>query len=197
MKSAFLLAITIICLYSTAQTGSVTALFIYGSKPNSDTEGKWFGGKWGGHVGLEVGKDSVFHFNPSGKVGAFGDKNHPGSWVLSSKAQFLCTFGCDSNKVCEIEIPIDSISQQQIRQQALSFLHHSPYPYAFFGMRCTSSCYHLLSFGGIVPTTRKSAMIRTNFYPRKLRKYLLKQAQQNNWKITRTIGKSSRTWDHD
>lgn len=197
MKSLPLLVLLLFSFFSYSQNTVVTALFIYGSKPITASERKWFGGKLGGHVGLEVGTDSVFHFNPSGAVKVFGDNETPGSWILSDKSQFLCTFGCDSNKVLAIEIPVDSLTLTSIRKQALIFLDQSPYPYAFFGMRCTSSCYHLLSMGGILQQKSKSAMIRKNFYPRKLRKRLLKMARKNNWKICRTEGRSTRKWDHD
>lgn len=66
--------------YSTfAQSDSIFVHFVYGSKPLSKEESKWFGGKLGGHVGLEAGKDSVFHFNPGGKVRAFGKANERGT----------------------------------------------------------------------------------------------------------------------
>jgi hypothetical protein len=39
--------------------------FLYGSKPSRearDIEKKWFGGKLGGHVGIEITPDSILNF---------------------------------------------------------------------------------------------------------------------------------------
>ena len=176
---------------------TVSVYFIYGSKPISKTESKWFGGKMGGHVGLGFSKDSVFHFNPNGKVGAFGNKKQPGRWIQSTESEFLCTFGCDSNQILIVKIPISSEDRIAIRNKALQFIEQSPYPYAFFGMRCTSSCYHLLSQTQLFKTKSKSRMILNYFIPRKLRKELLKKAKKNGWKTTMRKGRSSRKWDHD
>lgn len=176
---------------------TVSVYFIYGSKPVSETESKWFGGKMGGHVGMGFSKDSVFHFNPNGKVGAFGDKTQPGTWLRSTEREFLCTFGCDSNQILIVQIPISAEEKNAIRTTALQFLEQSPYPYAFFGMRCTSSCYHLLSQTHFFKPKSKSRMIRNYFIPRKLRKELLKKGKRNEWKIICQEGRTSRKWDHD
>lgn len=170
---------------------------VYGSKPLDDSESKWFGGKLGGHVGLGINRDSIYHFNPGGHVGAFGKKDQPGSWHLSNEDEFKCTFGCDSNKVLVVSIPVSHNEWLAVKETANQALYSPTYPYAFFGMRCAAACYDLLSYGGVVKKKSKSAMIRKNFYPRKLRKRLLKMAKKEGWKTELSPGRVSRKWDHD
>lgn len=175
----------------------VTVHVIYGSKPISENEGKWFGGKLGGHVGLEIMPGQVIHFNPGGAVKATRQHSDTGSYVQSSIENFYCTFGCELVKTMQVNIPVtlaertllDSISQQ--------FVAHPPYPYAFFGMRCAAACYHLLSYTSIAPEFGDRKMVRRFFYPRKLRKYLIRRAKKTHWKITVSEGRESRKWDHD
>lgn len=193
-----LLFFILLISYSTsAQSDSIYVHFVYGSKPFSKEGEKWFGGKLGGHVGLEAGKDSVFHFNPSGKVSAFGKPTERGTWAQSYRKQMLCSFGCDSIKTLTIAIPVDSKQKKAIQDSALYFLDHSPYTYSFFGMRCTAACYHLLSIGNLFPKMIPQQMARKNFYPRKLRKRLLSLAIQNQWNYYTTPGSKQRIWDHD
>lgn len=197
MKTFTILFFTFSISLIFAQSDSIFVHFVYGSKPLSKEESKWFGGKLGGHVGLEAGKDSVFHFNPGGKVRAFGKANERGTWAQSYRKQMLCSFGCDSVKTLTIAIPIDSKQKKAIQDSALYYLDHSPYAYSFFCMRCTAACYHLLSIGNLYPDLIPQQMARKNFYPRKLRKRLLKLAEQNNWKCYSTPGSTKRKWDHD
>lgn len=193
----FLLPLCSALTFTAFSQDTMNVYFIYGSKPVSESESKWFGGKAGGHVGMGFSKDSVFHFNPNGKAGMFGKKDQPGTWLQSTERDFLCTFGCDSNQILIVQIPISADDRNAIRMKALQFLEQSPYPYAFFGMRCTSSCYHLLSQTHLFKTKSKSRMIRNYFIPRKLRKELLKKAKKYGWKTIMEKGRSSRKWDHD
>lgn len=197
MKACLLLLFLLFGTWNLYSQDTLIAYFIYGSKPAASNENKWFGGKLGGHVGLGVSADSIYHFNPGGKVKAFGSKSPKGRWNRSTEADFLCTFGCDSNKILKIYIPVTHEKWLEVIETGEYFLANSPYPYAFFGMRCTAACYHLLSVASITETASKSRMIRKNFYPRKLRKRLLKQAKENNWKTVLTEGRTSRKWDHD
>ena len=174
-----------------------TVHVIYGSKPISKTEGKWFGGKWGGHVGLEVSPGKVVHFNPGGAVGAWQKNSDTGRYVVSTVEGFYCTFGCDSVKQLAVKIPITVAEFKVLDSIADHFVAQPPYPYAFFGMRCAAACYHLLSFTDTYPEISKRKMVRRFFYPRKLRKRLLKSAKKKYWKVTITEGRSSRKWDHD
>lgn len=170
---------------------------IYGSKPIADNETKWFGGILGGHVGLEIAPNKVVHFNPGGKVRALGKESEPGTYAISTVEQFYCTFGCDTVKRMEVRIPITTAQARSLDSISTIYYDAPPYPYAFFGMRCTAACYHLLSWADVYPDYRKGKMVRKFFYPRRLRKRLIRTAKKKDWEIRYTEGRSTRKWDHD
>lgn len=180
-----------------SQTDTLVVEIIYGSKPLIESESHWFGGKLGGHIGLKIGKDSVMHFVPGGKVAATNINSDTGRYLISSTKQFYRTFHADTTKTCRIFIPINSTQKQKLLKDSKSFLKEGPYPYAFFGMRCAAACYHLLSLADVTKDLSKSRMTWKFIYPRKLRKYLFKEAAKNGWKIEETPGSTKRKWDRD
>jgi hypothetical protein len=175
----------------------VTVHAIYGSKPLKPDENKWFGGILGGHIGLETSPGKVVHFNPGRKVRAFGRKSEPGTYSISSTEQFYCTFGCDSVKRMQVKIPVTAEQSRVLDSISENYHEAPPYPYAFFGMRCTAACYHLLSQADVYPDYRKGKMIRRFFYPRRLRKRLIRSAGKQHWKVSYGEGRVGRKWDHD
>lgn len=183
-----------ICL---SKTDTLVVEIIYGSKPLDKSESHWFGGKLGGHIGLKIGKDSVMHFVPGGRVAATNVNSDTGRYLISSTKSFYRTFYCDTTKTCQIFIPITSSQKQQLLSDAKPFLKEGPYPYAFFGMRCAAACYHLLSLANVTTDLSRSKMTWKFIYPRKLRKYLFKEAKKNGWVIKETPGSTKRKWDND
>lgn len=196
MKSLF---ITLILLpFSViSQTDTLVVEVIYGSKPIDKNERHWFGGKLGGHIGLRIGSDSVMHFVPGGRVAATNINSDTGKYLISSERSFYRTFYCDTTKTCRIFIPITSSQKQKLLKDAGPFLKDGPYPYAFFGMRCAAACYHLLSLADVTKDLSRSRMTWKFFYPRKLRKFLFKEAKTAAWVIRETSGSTKRKWDHD
>jgi hypothetical protein len=180
-----------------SQTDTLVVEIIYGSKPLTESESHWFGGKPGGHIGLKIGKDSVMHFVPGGRVAATNINSDTGKYLISGTKQFYRTFRTDTTKTCRIFIPISSAQKQKLLRDSKSFLKEGPYPYALFGMRCAAACYHLLSLADVTKDLSKSRMTWKFIYPRKLRKYLFKEATKNRWKIEETPGSTKRKWDHD
>lgn len=77
------------------------------------------------------------------------------------------------------------------------YLEKSPYDYAFFGMRCASAAYDVLGQLEIVKPHSNFSTVCKNFYPKKLRKKLLRLAKHNSWKITRKPGRPSRKWEKE
>lgn len=183
--------------WADSQTDTLIVEIIYGSKPKTADERHWFGGKLGGHIGLTIGKDSVMHFVPGGRVAATNINSDTGKYLISSKKGFYRTFYCDTTKTCRIFIPVTPAQKQQLLKSATPFLKEGPYPYAFFGMRCAAACYHLLSLADVTKDRSKSVMTWKFFYPRKLRKFLFKEAEAKGWEITTTSGSGKRKWDHD
>ncbi|MNJ86078.1 hypothetical protein D3C87_35620 [compost metagenome] len=182
---------------SFCQTETLVVEIIYGSKPLAESEKHWFGGKLGGHIGLKIGEDSVMHFVPGGRVAATNVNSDTGRYLISSSRQFYRTFYCDTTKTCRIFIPVTTAQKQKLLEESKAFLEEGPYPYAFFGTRCAAACYHLLSLADITEDRSKSRMTWKFLYPRKLRKFLFKEASKNGWIIERTAGSTKRKWDHD
>lgn len=190
----FLLLLPFTCF---CQIDTLVVEIIYGSKPIAQEERHWFGGKLGGHIGLTIGKDSVMHFVPGGRVAATNINSDIGNYLISSKKSFYRTFYCDTTKTCRIFIPVTRVQKQKLVTDSAPFLKEGPYPYAFFGMRCAAACYHLLSLADVTKDRSRSSMTWKFFYPRKLRKFLFKEAKSKGWIITETPGSSNRKWDHD
>ncbi len=180
-----------------SQTDTLVVEVIYGSKPIDKNERHWFGGKLGGHIGLMIGNDSVMHFVPGGRVAATTINSDTGRYLISSERSFYRTFYCDTTKTCRIIIPITTSQKQKLLKDAAPFLKEGPYPYAFFGMRCAAACYHLLSLAEVTKELSRSRMTWKFFYPRKLRKFLFKEANTKGWIIQETPGSTKRKWDHD
>lgn len=196
MKS-LVLFLSFIPLLSISQTDTLVVEVIYGSKPLAESERHWFGGKLGGHIGLRIGKDSVMHFVPGGRVVATNVNSDIGRYLVSGTRQFYRTFHADTTKTCQIYIPVTLAQKQKLLNDSKPFLKEGPYPYAFFGMRCAAACYHLLSLADITKDLSRSRMTWKFFYPRKLRKYLFKEAKSKGWIVTETPGSTKRKWDHD
>lgn len=194
-----LLLFTILSLSfnSFSQTDTLVVEIIYGSKPLTKDGAHWFGGKLGGHIGLRIGKDSVMHFVPGGRVNATNMNSDTGNYLISSEKQFYKTFYCDTTKICRIFIPVSPDQKKELLRASTPFLQKGPYPYAFFGMRCAAACYHLLSLGNVTKKLSKSRMTWKFFYPRKLRKFLFKEAEKNGWIVKHSKGSTKRKWDHD
>lgn len=188
----FLLPLRCFC-----QTDTLVVEIIYGSKPIAESEKHWFGGKLGGHIGLKIGKDSVMHFVPGGRVNATNMNSDTGRYLISSSKQFYRTFYCDTTKICRIFIPVTAAQKQKLLADSNHFLEKGPYPYAFFGMRCAAACYHLLSLADVTEDRSRSRMTWKFFYPRKLRKFLFKEAKQKGWIVEKKAGSTKRKWDHD
>jgi hypothetical protein len=64
-------------------------------------------------------------------------------------------------------------------------------------MRCASAVYNILGLLQIVDVHSKQKTSRNIFYPRILRKLLLKKACEHNWFLYREPGKGTRKWDKD
>lgn len=191
--------ILLLCLlpaFCFSQTDTLVVEVIYGSKPLAKSEAHWFGGKLGGHIGLRIGQDSIMHFLPGGRVNATNANSDTGRYIISTEKQFYRIFAADSLKTCRIFIPISPSQKQLLLSDSKAFLEKGPYPYSLFGMRCAAACYHLLSLANVTEDLSQRKMTWKFIYPRKLRKYLFREAEKTHWKITRTAGAVNRKWDH-
>lgn len=173
--------------------------FVYGSKPKrafKTVEKAYFGGIHGGHVYMEIGHD-IFSFGPNkGQWHIFGHKRHVvGCYRLDSNLVWCGDTG--RLKITSITIPVTEMQMQQFKALEQQYLKASPYDYAFFGMRCAAAAYDILSSTGICRKRSRAGMIANNFYPKRLRLKLLKQAKQKHWQVERQEGRPSRRWEKD
>ncbi|TDW95953.1 hypothetical protein [Dinghuibacter silviterrae] len=184
---------------------SVRVLFIYGSKPAKayeKTERKWFGGMYGGHVGMEIGRDSVLsfrsteypcHFFPHKKFSStFEIRTLHGMWETFPPHNYV---EADLKRVVFV-IPVTREQKRMIDSVARRYLHHTPYDYATAGMRCASATYEILARAGVVRDYGRATWWKI-LLPRDLRSILFRQAEAGGWTIYRFKGSAHRVWEGD
>lgn len=177
--------------------------FLYGSKPlkkYKDTERKWFGGVLGGHVGIEGDSDKIVNFTPVGKFHLFAHKhNRHSAYAIHSFENFYAILGGDpdSMKKAIVYVPVTAEQKAKFDSIATEYLAHTPYDYAFWGMRCGAAAYDILGQLNILPNYSYRKTYRKIFYPKKLRKRLFKKATQNGWLIVKQGGSLKRKWEQD
>lgn len=194
MIKPFFLALTL-CLGSLLiAQNSVKVLFVYGSRPKDKTEDKWFGGIHGGHVSVSY-LEGFVSFVPKDGVQIFRKKTINSKFTLEYGEHFV--FDTSNSRYLIISIPTDSANRSQLDSIIKHYLNVSPYPYAFFGMRCASAAADLLQVTSILPSTEASSLWRRYFYPRKLRRQLIKMARQNAWPMIYRSGRTTRKWEND
>lgn len=182
-----------------AQPDSCSTLkvhFLYGSKPATHyrhEEARYFGGLHGGHVSLES-NDSVFSFRHASPVHIFAHRKNRHSRIENIPAS---TWAADTagKKYLTVFIPLtpeQCAAFHRIKQQ---YSAQVPYDYAFFGMRCAASAYDVLSHSGIFKTRSRFGMVVTAFYPKLLRKKVMRLAAGKHYPITLHDGSPRRKWE--
>lgn len=177
--------------------------FLYGSKPAKEfrkEESKWFGGKLGGHAGVALDTSAIVNFLPNGKLHIFPKKKDMHSqWVVSSEESFRRILGghSDSNQLLVIEIPVSLKEYLALDSVHNSYLENSPYDYAFMGMRCGAATYDVLAEAGILPRQGRFLTVARFFYPKRVRKKLIRKAHKYGWRTTIHKGTDRRKWEKD
>jgi hypothetical protein len=198
MKILLSIISLMLCCAGKANDSSVHFIkinFLYGSKPekgHKKSESKLFGGLKGGHVNIEAG-GRVLDFMP-GKCPLFPDNKNPSGGFHISRSVYWDTA---SNKWATVIVPVSA--EQHIELQTLfdSLSANSPYDYAVFGMRCAAASYDVLSKIGLFKEMKQGKDATKFFYPKLLRKKLLKWADVNNYPIITHDGRPSRKWESD
>jgi hypothetical protein len=172
--------------------------FLYGSKPRNEykfLEKKYFGGLHGGHVSIEVGNE-VIGFEPCGKFHVFGRRRQLHSQFRSKP---ILQWMDDSSGMQYTSVTVRLTPAQYHTLEAIhaDYLSQSPYDYAFFGMRCAAATYDILSRIAVVPRHNRHWIAARYFYPKLLRKRLLKLARERNYPVARRAGRGSRKWEKD
>lgn len=190
---------------SITQTDSsiIRVHFLHGSKPKhayKHEEDKWFGGKLGGHVGVEISPNKILNFQPAGRFHIFSK-----SYLINSKFSIHDTisfYGILGGKPFEVKKTIVTIkisAQQKKQLDSLTAIYtvKAPYDYAFFGMRCGAAAYDILANTGVVKKYKFKKTYRKIFYPRKLRRRLESKAEENNYGVKKIEGSIKRKWEKD
>lgn len=184
-------------------TDTLHVRFLYGSKPKPQhkrEQKRWFGGMLGGHVGIQYDSTRYLSFFYEGRVHIFQHKkNKNGQYDLQTDSAFhyIMDKNVDSVKSLSIYIPITRIQKEKFLSVCASYIDKTPYDYAFFGVRCGSSTYDVLSQVGVVKKYSYFKMWTKIFYPKKLRWRLIRQAKKNNWKMVKQKGTHKRFWETD
>ena len=192
MKTILLLIL--MCFRVAFASDSVYVLFVYGSKPKVNTESKWLGGIHGGHVSVSYNQ-AFISFVPHDGVRIFPRQSVNSAFVMETDGDFI--FDTSRSRYMLLAFEIDSIQKHTLDSICRSKLDSAGYEYAFFGMRCASAAYDLLSVAGILPKMKRSKMIFKYFYPKLLRKQLLKKVKKENARIVYRPGRKSRKWEKD
>ncbi|MES2618766.1 MAG: hypothetical protein V4613_12865 [Bacteroidota bacterium] len=177
--------------------------FLYGSKPkwaHRKTEYKWFGGKIGGHVGIEIDSNEILNFLPYGRFHWFAhSKNRHSHYALHEPEQFWEILGntIGTVKKATIVIPITGRQKKQLDSLKQLYMRQTPYDYALAGMRCGSATYEILAQLGILKQYSYKKTYRKIYIPKKLRRQLLNLAKLNHWKVIRQPGTEKRKWEED
>lgn len=194
------LSILLVLLIHTAfaqpgQTDTIKLHFLYGSRPvknSTGTEPKWFGGIKGGHVNIEA-RGKVLDFLP-GKNPLLPDNKKPSGGFRLNNSLYWDTASC---KWLTVLIPVSSHQMDSLQNLFAAYSQQTPYDYAIFGMRCAAASYDVLSEIGLVKKLSNRNDIVKNFYPKLLRKRILKMAKARNYRIIRHEGRASRKWEKD
>lgn len=151
-------------------------------------------------MGIASEKDEIVHFLPSGEFHVVGQaKNLHSLFSQSSENSFWGILGGSKHEVQKLVISIPVSREQRLKLDSIhqSYLTHTPYDYAFLGMRCGSASYDILSQIGIVRGRNKVGLMFGIFYPRKLRHKLLRKAKRFHWKCQTETGITTRKWEKD
>lgn len=100
-------------------------------------------------------------------------------------------------KYTTIIIPVSRQQLDSLHEIHQSYLKQAPYDYAFIGMRCAAATYDILGQIGIVKWLPNSKNTVKNFYPKLLRKKLLKLANERGYEVHRQQGRKTRKWEGD
>lgn len=179
-------------------SGYIKVHFLYGSKPKKkyrDTEKPWFGGLHGGHVSIEIDSD-VVGFIPVRSVHVMQKNYNKHSKFVSEELEGWAK-DTATLKYTTITIPVSKAQLDTIRKIHAAYLKNAPYDYAFIGMRCAAATHDILGRAGIVSWKPNKVNMFKNFYPKLLRKQLLKLAKKRGYAITRQPGRKTRKWERD
>jgi hypothetical protein len=197
MKMMLLLVILLAANACVAQppADTIQVHFLYGSVPAKGykkSEKKFFGGIKGGHVNIEA-NGRVLDFLP-GNCPILPENKKPTGGFRLNQSLYWDTI---STKWITIKVPVTNYQLKKLDTIFEVFSQETPYDYAVFGMRCAAASYDVLSEIGLMKKLPTTENIVKNFYPKLLRKRMLKWAEKNNYPVIYHEGRKSRKWESD
>lgn len=169
---------------------------IHGSKPKSLVEYKTIGGMYGGHVVIEADSNVYGFFFDSKRIHIFPHKkNSVGVYEKEKLSDWKRNY--KSYKITSIEIPVSIKQYKQLITEYEGYTRQSPHDYAFFGMRCASSCYWMLGSIGVVGKCSRLKSMQKAFHPKAFRKKMQKNSQKKGYVTYLQKGRSTRKWEND
>ncbi len=180
------------------ETHLLKVFFRYGSIPDIGFEYIEYeetGGLNGGHV--SIGIDSLeIGFTNEKSIHVFAKKdNIQGVYYWEYLKDFEAA--TSDKKYITFLIPITDDQYLKLKSILLAYIDNPPYDYAFFGMRCASATYDVLSQIGLVKSKSRAATIITNFYPRMFRRTMTDLARKNGYTVIKVKGRKTRIWEKD
>jgi hypothetical protein len=180
------------------ETHLLKVFFRYGSIPEVGYEYVEYaetGGLHGGHVSL--GMDSLeIGFSNIGRVHIFPDTETPTGLFYWEYLKDFEDQVADKKYVTYL-VPITDQQYTWLRTILMTYLDNPPYDYAFFGMRCASATYDILSQIGLFDRKNRTANIISNFMPRLFRSKMAELARKNGYTVVRVKGRKTRIWEED
>lgn len=184
--------------YSQSKVDTIKVIFLHGSIPakGQRNEYKTVGGLRGGHIVTQIDND-VYGFNfKSKRIRVFPHPfNKKGIMEKENVTEFL-KFK-NGTKMTIVSIPLTSEEFNSIKDYYERNANKASFDYAFFGMRCASTCYKGLSIAKVYRRSTNMRAIRKSFHPRQLRKKLCKTAVEKGYKVTIIKGRTGRIWEGD
>lgn len=194
----FVLTFVTIFLFNACCAGDSTYTikinFLYGSRPAKGyhkEESRLFGGIKGGHVSVEAG-GRVLDFHPGNNPLFPNNKKPSGGFTIHN-----CVRWGSDDKWKTVIVPISEFQYIELQKIFDSVAARTPYDYAIFGMRCAAASYDVLSRIGLFEEYSNKKNVITHFYPKLLRKKVLKWADENKYMIISNEGRTSRKWESD
>ena len=180
--------------FASDTTYTIKLNFLYGSRPAKgyrQQESKLFGGIKGGHVNIEAG-GRVLDFTPGNNPLFPHNKKPSGGFSINPSVTWD-----NDDKWKTIVIPVSEVQYMALQKIFDSVAARTPYDYAIFGMRCAAASYDVLSKIGLFKEYSNDKNVITHFYPKLLRKKILKWADKNNYTVISNEGRRSRKWESD
>ncbi len=94
-------------------------------------------------------------------------------------------------------VPLTTEQYEKLRSILINYIENTPYDYAFFGMRCASATYDVMSQIGLFKPLPRFRNVVSNFYPRRFRAKMFRLAQEKHYTVIKHTGRLTRIWEED